>query len=129
MINSDEINDLLLKAEQSINASELLYKDGFVDFSASRSYYTMFYVIEALLLSKNLSYSKHSAVISAFGREYIKAGIFDKKYHQFIINAFDLRNNGDYGAMNSISKEEASNLIEQAKELYEVIKKYLYQES
>lgn len=129
MINSSEIEELLSKAEQSINASELLYKDGFIDFSASRSYYTMFYTLEALLLSRNLSYSKHSAVISAFGKEYIKPGIFDKKYHQFVINAFDLRNNGDYGAMNSITKEEAYNLIEQSKELYNIIKKYLFRKT
>jgi len=36
----------------------------------------MFYTVEALLLSQNLTFSKHSAVISAFGKNFVKTGIF-----------------------------------------------------
>lgn len=124
-MNEKEIKELLDKAEQSIKAGELLYKDKFYDFSASRSYYAMFYSIQAILLSKDMSYSKHSAVISAFGRDFVKTGLIDKKYHQYILDAFDLRNAGDYGALNSIVKEQAEQLIINAKELFKVISKFL----
>lgn len=60
-----EVKELLGKAGESIAAAELLLRDGYVDFSASRSYYAMFYSVEALLLAQDLSFSKHSAVISA----------------------------------------------------------------
>lgn len=124
-MNETEVKELLDKAEQSIEASELLFKDGFMDFSASRAYYAMFYTVEALLLNQNQSFSKHSAVISAFGKKFIKTGVFSQKFHKYILEAFDLRNMGDYGAMNSIDKEQANILIQNAKEFIQTIQEYL----
>jgi uncharacterized protein (UPF0332 family) len=58
----------------------------------------MFYIAEAMLLQLGLSYSKHSAVISALGREYTKTGIMDLKFHRWLIDAQDFRNIGDSAA-------------------------------
>ena len=116
-MNEVEVNALMEKARQSLDAAGLLFRDGFIDFSASRSYYTMFYSLEALLLSRDLSFSKHSGIISAFGRDFVKTGFFDKKFHQYVLEAFDLRNTGDYGAMHAVPKEKANELLMKAKEL------------
>jgi len=59
---------LLLKARQSISAAQVLLHNGYSDYAAARAYYAMFYVAEAFLEGEGLSFSKHSAVISAFGR-------------------------------------------------------------
>jgi len=61
---------ILEKARESIDAAKLLAEQGYLDFAASRAYYGMFYAAEALLLHKDLSFSSHSAVIAAYGREY-----------------------------------------------------------
>ena len=44
-------------------------------FAASRAYYAMFYAAEALLQSRGLAFSKHSAVHAAFGaaRAYLES--------------------------------------------------------
>jgi len=55
----------------------------------------MFYVAEAFLEGQGLSFSKHSAVISAFGREFVKLGKVPADYHQWLIKAQELRNTGD----------------------------------
>ena len=55
-MNENEVKDLLSKARQSVKAAELLLGDGFDDFSASRSYYAMFYALEALFLFINYCY-------------------------------------------------------------------------
>ncbi len=60
-MNSPGVPDLLDKAERSLSAAEGLLADGFPDFAAARSYYAMFYATEALLLSRDQSFSKHSA--------------------------------------------------------------------
>ena len=78
----EEITEIILKAKRSLNASQKLYEDKEYDFSASRAYYTMFYMAEAVLLTKDLSFSKHSGVISAFGQHFVKSEIFDKKYRR-----------------------------------------------
>jgi len=41
---TSDIQALLQKAHQSLQAAELLKRDGFLDFAASRAYYTMFYL-------------------------------------------------------------------------------------
>lgn len=64
-MTSPDAADLLEKADRSLAAGERLLADGFPDFAAGRAYYGMFYAAEALFLSRNLSFSKHSAVIVA----------------------------------------------------------------
>lgn len=124
-MNDSEVDDLLEKAFQSLEAAESLFEDGFIDFSASRAYYAMFYSLEALLLDKNLSFSKHSGVISTFGKDFVKTGLFDQKFHQYVLEAFDLRNVGDYGAMHAVHKEKAVELMVNARELIGTIQKYI----
>jgi len=120
-----DISDLLKKAKESLEAAESLFKSGFYDFSASRSYYAMFYITEAILLTKNLSFSKHKAVIAAFGKEFIKAGVFPQISHRYLADAFDLRQLGDYGSSGSISKDKAQELIDHAKEFIEIAERFL----
>ena len=124
---TDAVKDLLAKSAQSIDAAALLLHDNYVDFSASRAYYAMFYAVEALLLSHDVSFSKHSAVISAFGKDFIKTGVFEVQFHRYIIDAFDLRNAGDYGNIHSVNSDKAQQTINEARELYDVIKCYLEQ--
>lgn len=84
---SSDIQILLQKAKESLEAAELLEREGYAGFSASRAYYSMFYTAEALLFSKNLSFSSHSAVIAAFGKEFVKTKIIDAKFHRYLIDA------------------------------------------
>lgn len=122
---TDSVRELLDKAAQSIGAAELLLKDDYIDFSASRTYYAMFYAVEALLLSRERTFSKHSAVISVFGKDFVKTGLFDSRFHRYILNAFDLRNAGDYGSMHAVSEEKARLIIAEAHELLAAITQYL----
>jgi len=63
-----DIQALINKAKDSLGAAKSLARDGYYDFAASRAYYAMFYIAEAMLMQLEHSYNKHSAVISAFGR-------------------------------------------------------------
>ena len=123
-----DISDLLAKAKESVEASESLLKDGFYDFSAGRSYYAMFYVAEAVLLTKDLSFSKHKAVIAAFGKEFVKSGLLPASLHAYLVDAFDSRQLGDYGPKGSLNEEKAEELIEQAKEFVIIVEEYLRKE-
>ncbi len=85
----------------------------------------MFYSIEALFLHQNRAFSKHKAVISAFGKEFIKTAIFPTEYHRYILEAFDLRNLGDYGTIHSVNKTQAEELMHHAKEMTDAIQTQL----
>lgn len=122
--NQDTL-ELLNKAKQSLLAAETLFEKELYDFSAGRSYYSMFYLAEIFLLSKNLSFSKHKSVIAGFGKEFVKSGILPRKLRDNLAEAFDLRQLGDYGASGSVSKEKAQMLIENAREFIQAAEEYL----
>lgn len=101
-----DILGLIKKARESLTAARELLKLNYADFSASRAYYAMFYASEALLLTRNLYFSKHKGVISAFGKEFVKTGEFPPNLHRYISEAFDARQAADYGPLGSISQRK-----------------------
>jgi uncharacterized protein (UPF0332 family) len=127
-MNQEERN-LLDKAQENIKASELLLGKGFEEISASRAYYAMFYLAEALLLSRGMSFSSHAAVIAAFGKEFSKTGLLDPIFHLHLIKSQELRQSGDYGSISNVSAESASKMIAWASEFYSVTEKFLTQEN
>jgi uncharacterized protein (UPF0332 family) len=96
-MTSPEIQILLDRADESHNAAKVLLDEGFANFSAAQSYYTMFFLVEAILYSKGLRYSSHSALVAAYGKEFAKTGILDPKYHRYIIITQKRRETGYYG--------------------------------
>ena len=113
-----DISELIKKGKESHKAAEYLLNSGYSDFSASRSYYDMFYTAQALLLTKNISFSKHKGVISTFGKEFAKTGLIPYNLHRYILDAFDIRQIGDYGPLDSVSKEKACILIKPYRRIY-----------
>lgn len=85
----------------------------------------MFYAVEALLLKDELTFSKHSAVISAFAKKYVKTNIFPLNYHRMILDSFELRHIGDYGKINALDKSQSEDQLHKAQEFVNGIEEYL----
>jgi uncharacterized protein (UPF0332 family) len=122
-----EVQELLDKAVRSLRTAEKILKDGEIDFAGSRAYYSMFYVAEALLLQRNLSFSSHSAVTSNFGKEFAKTGTLSPKFHNYLIKAQDRRNIGDYAIGKHLTEEEVREMLSWAKEFIKAAQSYLRQ--
>jgi uncharacterized protein (UPF0332 family) len=75
-----EIDSFLARAKKYLASAELLRNVEDYESSVSRTYYAMLYATQALLLTKNLSFSSHQKVISLFGEQFIKTGIFPGKW-------------------------------------------------
>lgn len=120
-----EAGALLAKARESKQAAQVLRREGYLNFAASRAYYAMFYAVEALLLERGLSFSSHAAVISAFGREFAKSGDLDARFHRQLIDAQDLRNVGDYDIQANLSEDQVDRIIGWAEELITATETYL----
>ena len=121
---NEKIVKLIDKSERNIEVAEKLIKDNELEIAVSRLYYAMFYCAEALLLSKNLSFSSHKAVIVNFGKEFVKTGIFDEKFHKVLQNAFEDRQEADYEFV-EFEKSEVEEYLNLAKKFLETAKKYL----
>lgn len=124
-----EQSALLGKAEQSIEAARLLTANGMHDFAVSRTYYGMFYLAEALLLEDGLSFSKHSAVIAAFGQHFAKTGRVPPELHHFLRQGQDLRNTGDYGIGPGVDATEAEEQIRRAERFLTAVRRLLSHDS
>ena len=111
-----ESRRLLDKAARAIRAAETLLREGDPDFAAGRAYYAMFYAAEALLFERGLQFRKHGAVHGAFGEHLVRSGILDTRFHRWLLDAFDVRIQGDYGVDAVVSLEEARDMIDQAGE-------------
>jgi len=111
-----ESRRLLDKAARAIHAAETLLREGDADFAAGRAYYAMFYAAEALLFERGLQFRKHGAVHGAFGEHFIRSGLLDTRFHRWLLDAFDVRIQGDYGVDAVVSLEEARDMIDQAGE-------------
>ena len=117
--------EMLKKAQESIEAAKTLLEKGFYGFALSRAYYTMFYCAEAILLTKDISVSKHSALIALFGREFVKTGEVPHRFFTHLRTAFNLRQTADYSFVVDITKEEAHENIRRAEEFLEFTRHYL----
>jgi uncharacterized protein (UPF0332 family) len=113
---TSEQQALLQKAVSSLEAARVLLENGFPEFAASRAYYAMFYIAEVFLEGEGLSFSKHSAVISAFGQQFARTGRVPVEFHRNLITAEQIRLQGDYQSQGNVSATQAQTLIDQATE-------------
>lgn len=114
---------LIKKAQESLRAARLLAKDELYDFAASRAYYAMFYIAEAFLLEEKVAYSKHSAVISAFGQRFAKTGRVPEAFHRYLIEGQESRNIGDYDTGPGLSSDQAAEQITRAAKFIQLAKR------
>ncbi len=122
-----DVEALLEKAKRSQKVASKLFKDGDTDFAASRAYYALFYTAEALLLSRGLSFSSHSAVIANFGKEFAKTNVLNPKFHHYLMESQDRRNIGDYSILAEVTKEQVQEMLVWAKEFIKATESYLKQ--
>lgn len=123
---SAEVQHLLKLADESHDVAKGLIDMGHPRFSAAQSYYTIFYLAQAMLLTKGLTFSKHSAVVAAFGKEFAKTNLLDSKFHRYIIQSQKLRQTGHYGEEGEeVTEEQALESYEWAKEFMQAVKEYL----
>jgi uncharacterized protein (UPF0332 family) len=120
-----EAASLIERAKKYLKSSRMLLLDEDYESSVSRAYYAMFYSAEAVLLTKNLSFSSHRGVISAFGEHFVKTDIFPRTMGRELNRAFEKRQLGNYEYTFVISENEAREILEQSKHFVERVIRYL----
>ena len=121
----NEIAAQLERAENSLQAAKELLEKEYYDISASRAYYAVFYASSALLLSANIDPSKHSGVIAAIHREFVKTGKLDKEQGKNLNWLFELRSVGDYGVIVHVSGDESTRAVKTAEKYIQTIKQLI----
>lgn len=124
-----EVEALLLKAERSFAAARRLLETRDTDFATSRTYYGCFYIAEALLLSKGLSFSRHGQVIAQYGLHFAKNEILDRRFHKLLDDTFSLRQLADYSTNPPLDPADIGELIDEGGSFLREAREYLARQS
>jgi len=117
----------LERASESLRAAKIMLENGMLTFSMNRVYYAMFYSVQALLVSRKVSFSKHGQVKAYFNREMVKTGIFPTEMGRLYNKAFEYRQKFDYIDFSSPDREIVSEYLEKAMGFVSNIQEYLRQ--
>lgn len=115
----------LQQSERALKAGQVLLQQNLCADAINRFYYSMFYAVLALLITKQLGTSKHQGAISLFDREFVKPGEFSKEMSVWLHKAFKYRLEADYADLPVATKEKAIEVAAQADAFTQSIKKYL----
>ena len=101
----DLINYRRSKAGEMLRDARTLVDTGSLSSAVNRIYYALFYEVTALLMTKDMSSSKHSGARSLFNEHFVKTGSVDTEYGKFFSIMYDFRQKGDYEDFAVFEKE------------------------
>lgn len=107
------------QASETLDAARKLSESGYYRDAVNRGYYAMFYAGLALLAARTLGTSKHTGVLSLFGQEFIKTGLFSPDAGRHLRQAFELRQECDYEDFIEPTNEQAQEIISNARDFLE----------
>jgi uncharacterized protein (UPF0332 family) len=67
------------RADESMRAADLLFDNGFTRDAVAKLYYSLLYMIRAILLTKGLEPKSHEGALRLFGLHFVKQGVFEAK--------------------------------------------------
>ena len=120
-----QLQAMIEKSKRALGAAKEHLAHGDYDFASSKAYYTVFHLMQAALLTKGKTYSKHAGVISGFSEQFIKPGIFPSNFGEAIQRLRKDRELGDYGYQLSVVAEEATSDVKTASDITDALLKFL----
>jgi uncharacterized protein (UPF0332 family) len=125
----DEVALYVEHAQQMLQVANHNLTDGFYASAINRAYYAIFYAANALLATKGLSRSKHSAVIATFRQHFVKPGLIEDEYSDIYGRVMDDRHKADYEIIEStVDPARAQTDLKDAQRFVKRIERYLKQE-
>ena len=117
----NEFRKLFSLALEELDIAKLLLEREHYRTTISRSYYSMYYATQALLLSQNIDVSTHKGLIRLFSLHFVKTGQFSPEWSNTLKEAYDLRQLSDYDPDFTVTLAEAEMILEKAKTFVNVI--------
>lgn len=115
MSNVGEIEAEMSRAELSLQAAELLCKNGLLADSLSRSYYAILHAARAALLTQSVRVSSHEAVKRLFGMHLVKTGLLSADLAASIRREQDDRFLADYDVMFEPGRRQTEERVREAR--------------
>ena len=127
--NPNEIDALIVLAEENLNLAKLELDHGFIRGAISKAYYVFLHLARAALLSEGIITKTHGGTVARFGEIFVKSNRVAKDLGRWFNRALRARQEADYEALKSFTADEARETIEQAEEFYIEVKKIIARDS
>ena len=121
----EEITVLMSRAYNCLAEAELLYREDRYNGVTNRAYYAVFDAANAILRLKDLYATTHSGLNHTFNFYFVRTEQLPSRMNRLLTRSFDLRQTGDYDFSRDITREEAIESIEYAKEFLLYTEAYL----
>jgi len=115
----------ITRANETLLEVEEIIKLKYWNTAVNRIYYSCFYSVIALLVSKQIPAQTHAGVRQMLGLHFIKTGKIKKEFGKFYSIIFDERLSGDYKDFIQYEEEEVLELFNTAKEFVKEIEKHI----
>ncbi len=112
-------------AYKSYEAAIVLLKNKFMSAALNRLYYSVFYIVNALLVKNGIITKTHNGIKQQFSLNFVKKGIIDEKYGIILSKLSNLRQKADYGNYFEADKELVVSFLEPVKDMINEIEKLL----
>ena len=114
----DRADDTLMESVHNLDG-------GFTIATANRAYYAIFYCLTALSYTENIQTKRHSGAQGKFHDLFIRTDRFPRQTVGWVQAAFQLRQAGDYDLEADSSISEAQQVLDYARQFYELTKTYI----
>lgn len=94
--------------------------------SINRSYYSMFYCANAVLILNGMVYKRHKDVMGNFNKTFVGGGIFDRKLGHAMHIAESSRNDCDYDDFVIATRSDAEENVTNALTFFEAVSPYVF---
>ena len=115
----------LEQAKENFEEAEILYRANKFKGANNRAYYCIFHSIKAVLALEPIDFKRHKDVIGYFNKNYVNTEVFPKDIGKRIVKSSKVREDSNYDDEYSVDSEKTMIQIETAKELIELVEKYL----
>ena len=102
----DLIQYRLARSHEAIEEAQVLFNTEHLNACVNRLYYSCFYAVYALLLTKGISTGKHTHLRSLLHRDYIKTGMISVSMGRHFDLLFNSRQESDYADYVTFEKGE-----------------------
>ena len=115
----------LERAREEFDTAELLFENERLKAANNRAYYSIYYSLTAVLCLEPIAFKKHKDTIGYFNKNYVHTDRFPREIGRNISKAAKIRHASDYDEFYIASKEEAERQIQTAKELADLVDKFI----
>jgi len=106
----------LKKARNTLSDAKKYINNATLESTVNCIYYAMFYAVNALLITKGLSSSKHSGVRAFFNKEFVNKGLVEEKLGEFYSDMFKRRQKGDYQDFVKFERQDVTEWLKKGEE-------------